>query len=130
MQHDGSVIGSKTIGEETVGNGEGDADGNDKRCSSEEILLATAIEAGSLWENYSQITTQIRGGNEQRLRCLIVECEGRKLCIAEVSRLLLCIVAKPSVGLGLLRSKAALLASHFVGTTLRESIIFEEPLIA
>eukprot|EP01060_Flectonema_neradi_P011332 TRINITY_DN18422_c0_g1_i1.p1 TRINITY_DN18422_c0_g1~~TRINITY_DN18422_c0_g1_i1.p1 ORF type:complete len:161 (+),score=35.81 TRINITY_DN18422_c0_g1_i1:49-483(+) len=97
MQHDGSVLGSKCAAESS-------------HDEIEEANLSTAIEAGVLWETYSQVTQSLP--QPQALRCVAIECEGRRLCIVEISQLLLCIVSDLTVGIGMLRRKASILATH------------------
>ena len=100
MQHDGSVLGSKSVTESA-------------QDEIEEANLSTAIEAGVLWETYSQVTQPLP--QPHSLRCVAVECEGRRLCVVEISQLLLCIVSDLSVGIGMLRRKASVLAAHLKG---------------
>ena len=96
LQMDGSILGSRTVltGDQTQSN------------------LASAIEATSLWQNFAAATSQME---TQSLRCCLVECEGRKICLLEVSRLLLCIVGTGSAHLGMLRKKTQLVAQQFKG---------------
>eukprot|EP01063_Lacrimia_lanifica_P031767 TRINITY_DN5303_c0_g1_i1.p1 TRINITY_DN5303_c0_g1~~TRINITY_DN5303_c0_g1_i1.p1 ORF type:complete len:155 (+),score=33.52 TRINITY_DN5303_c0_g1_i1:61-525(+) len=102
LQMDGSILGSKTI---TAAAGEELANAH----------VVTAIEAVALWHNYTGVTAPIagdKGAAEQKLRCCIVECEGRTLCLMPVSKLLLCLLADLDVPLGMLRKKANVLADH------------------
>eukprot|EP00756_Hemistasia_phaeocysticola_P018485 Hpha_TRINITY_DN15597_c4_g5::TRINITY_DN15597_c4_g5_i1::g.108428::m.108428/K20398/LAMTOR2; ragulator complex protein LAMTOR2 len=93
-----------------------------------EMRVSTVIEISSLWAHYSQMVAAINSvsdGEEERVRCAIVDSDDRSLCLTEVvpRELLACLVAESSAQKGMLRRKARVLQEHLQGPMTR---VFEQ----
>ncbi|CAG8677658.1 5687_t:CDS:2, partial [Paraglomus brasilianum] len=74
-----------------------------------EARIYAAI-ASNVWSTFDKGTKNMT--QDDGVRFLVVECEEGTLALTTVSKMMLCLVAKPEVGIAILKAKSDALVKH------------------